>query len=199
MDELLMKWLITLPWRQRNIRECRIGGATPNLFKSTIAPFSDINKPGWVIEEELRNPKAEFWQFQFSDEETKTGIEVSSLLPRQLIGSLDEYLKASRPHLLVNSDPDVLFVNKAGRKMTKNQMTQTVSELTLRYKGRRVTPHAFRDIVAYTWLKEHPKDYLTLSKMLWHSNINTTIQIYGSRFNESNGVSAMEAWLDERN
>ena len=49
-----------------------------------------------------------------------------------------------------------------------------------------------------TWLEQHPADYLTLSKMLWHSNINTTIQIYGSRFNESSGVRAMEAWLDER-
>jgi len=24
-DELLMLWLVTMPWRQRNLRECRIG------------------------------------------------------------------------------------------------------------------------------------------------------------------------------
>jgi integrase len=198
MEELLMKWLITLPWRQRNIRECRVGGASPNLFKGKIPHFSDLDKPNWVIQEELKNPTAEFWQFRFSPDETKTEIEVNSLLPRQLIGLLEEYLRDFRHHLLRADDPETLVVNRAGKQMTRNQLTHTVSELTLRHGGRRVTPHPFRDIVAYTWLKEHPKDYLTLSKMLWHSNINTTIQIYGSRFNESNGVSAMESWLDER-
>jgi integrase len=82
--------------------------------------------------------------------------------------------------------------------MALGQMGETVCALTLRHAGRRVSPHPFRDIVAYTWLKEHPKDFLTLSKMLWHSNINTTLQIYGSRFNESSGVCATESWLDGR-
>ena len=61
-----------------------------------------------------------------------------------------------------------------------------------------MTPHLFRDIFAYAWLKEHPQDYLTLSKILWHKNINITIDTYGGRFNESSGVCATEAWLEER-
>jgi integrase len=83
-------------------------------------------------------------------------------------------------------------------RMNITQMTMLVGDLTTRHGGRRVTPHPFRDIVAYTWLKSHPKDYLTLSKMLWHTDINTTIKTYGSRFNESSGVTAMETWQDER-
>ena len=71
MAELLIKWLITLVWRQRNIRECRIGGPTPNLFKSKIDPFSDIDKPEWVKLEEQRNPTAEFSQIPFNSDETK--------------------------------------------------------------------------------------------------------------------------------
>lgn len=198
MNELMMKWIITLPWRQRNIRECRISGSAPNLFRGKIPPFSDLSKPGWVVKEEQDNPAAEFWQFRFSAQETKTGREVNALLPRQLIDILEEYLKDFRHHLLRGPDPNTLFVGGKGKAMTIYQMTDTVALLTMRHGSRRVTPHAFRDIVAYSWLKEHAKDYLTLSKMLWHRNINTTISIYGSRFNESNGVSAMEAWLDER-
>jgi hypothetical protein len=198
MEELLMQWIITLPWRQRNIRECRIGGPTPNLFKGKIPPFSDVDKPERVKQEELRNPEAEFWQFRFSADETKTGHEVGALLPRQLIGILEEYIKDYRPHLLQGIDPGTLLVGRMGRPMRIDKMTKIVGNLTLRHAGRRVTPHPFRDIVAYTWLKAHPKDYLTLSKMLWHSNINTTIGIYGARFNESSGVCAMETWLDER-
>lgn len=198
MQELLMKWFTVLPWRQRNVRQCRIDGPTPNLFKGKIPPFSDIEKPEWVIQEEQSNPEAEFWQFHFSPDETKTGIEVEALLPRQLIGLLEEYLKDFRPCLLNGPDPETLFLNQAGNPMAQNQVTETVCALTLRHGGRRVSPHPFRDIVAYTWLKAHPKDFLTLSKMLWHSDVNTTIRIYGSRFNESTGVCAMEGWLDDR-
>src|ERR1017187_1568795 len=197
-EELVMEWIITLPWRQLNIREMRIGGPTPNLFKGKIPPFSDIDKPKWVTDEEDKNPAAEFWQFRFSASETKMGNEVRALLPRQLIGLLEEFLNDFRTHLLVGPDPGTLFVNQAGRPMMINTMTRTVGDLTLRHAGRRVTPHPFRDIIAFTWLKEHPEDYLTLSKMLWHATVAITIETYGGRFNESSGVSAMEAWRDAR-
>ena len=82
--------------------------------------------------------------------------------------------------------------------MTRSVVTQIVATLTLRHGGRRVTPHLYRDITAYAWLDDHPDDFLRLSKILWHANINTTIEKYGGRFNESNGVWAMESWLDER-
>ncbi len=170
----------------------------PNLFKGKIPPYSAVDKPEWVKQEEQQNPAAEFWQFRFGTQETKTGIAVHALLPRQLIGLLEEYLKEFRPHLIHGADPGTLFLNKAGNAISSSEVRSVVTARTMQYGGRRVTPHLFRDIVAYTWLKAHPEGYLTLSKMLWHSNINTTIKIYGSRFNESSGVSAMESWLEDR-
>ena len=75
-------------------------------------------------------------------------------------------------------------------------MVDVVSELTRRYKQRRVTPHLFRDILAFKWLDGHPEDYLTLSKVLWHRDINTTLRIYGCKFDESHGLRRVEEWLD---
>ena len=198
MEELLMKWLIILVWRQRNIRECRVNGPTPNLYKAKIPPFAQIDKPDWAQREEQLNPEAEFWQFHFSRDETKTGKDVHALLPRPLIAPLEEYLRDYRPHLIQGVDPETLFLNRKGKPLSIDQVTDLTYELTQRHGGRRVNPHSFRDVVAFTWLKEYPKDYLTLSKILWHANINMTIRIYGSRFNESSGVCAMESWLEER-
>ena len=31
-NELLMLWLVILPWRQKNLREMRVTGTNPNLF-----------------------------------------------------------------------------------------------------------------------------------------------------------------------
>lgn len=198
MEELLIKWLVILPWRQRNLRECRISGPDPNLFKSKIQPLSEVKKPDWVLKEEQQNPSAQFWQFHFRSLETKTGNDVHSLLPKQLVPLLEEYLSEHRPHLLRGHHCDNLFLNRRGGRLDAGVMSRLVRELTLRYAGRQITPHRFRDIVAYAWLEDHPEDYVRLSKLLWHRNLNTTLRIYGARFNEASGVCAMEAWLDER-
>jgi hypothetical protein len=197
-EELMIRWLSVLPWRQRNIRECRIGGSTPNLYKGPVPTVTTIDMPAWAAEERQKNPNAAFWQFHFTEEETKTGCAVDALLPHQLIGPLEEYLSGFRSDLLSGDDPGTLFLNEVGPPMSLNQVTRIVSDNTLKHGGRRVTPHLFRDIVSRAWLKEHPKDYLTLSKLLWHANPNEVIKTYGSLFNESSGVCMMESWLEER-
>jgi len=198
MEELLIRWLIILANRQRNIRQCRVGGPAPNLFKAKIPSYTSIDKPIWVQMEEQRNPEAQFWQLHFTAKETKTGKEIHAVLPRPLIAPLEEYLAEFRPQLVKQGDPGTLFIGNEGRPLTSNSLCNLVSRLTSRYGGRRVNPHLFRDIVAFAWLKEHPRDFLTLSKILWHANIQTTIRTYGSRFDESSGMCAMEAWVEER-
>lgn len=198
MEELLFRWLLALPWRQLNIRECRIRGARPNIFKDRIPTHIPMDVPAWVRAEEQRNSEAVFWQMHFMPKETKTGREIHAVVPRPLIKPLEEYLAKFRPRLLKNGDPGTLFISRDGTSMTPHQVYYLVTSITSRHGGRSVNPHLFRDIVAFAWLKAHPKDYLTLSKILWHANINYTIKVYGSQFDESSGVCAMESWLEER-
>lgn len=197
-DELLIKWLLVLPWRQRNIRECRILGDNPNLFKAAIPPWVHIATPPWVDDQLRANPSSTFWQFYFRDEETKIGRSVRGVIPRALIAILEEYLESYRPQLIQGPDPGTVLLNQRGHRLGPGQMVSLVSDLTLRYAKRRVTPHLFRDIFAYEWLEDHPADYLTLSKILWHTNINTTLRIYGRNFDESNGAASVDRWLEER-
>jgi integrase len=198
MEELMVAWLLVFPWRQRNIRECRVTGPNPNLFKAKVPAFSYIDKPAWACKEEAIDPNALFWQVRFSPKETKTKVPIHSLVPRHLIGLIEEYLSSYRPALLKGRQFDSLFVCPEADEVGDGFVTDTISEITLRYAGRRVTPHLFRDIVAFAWLKSHPQDYLTLSKMLWHKNVATTINHYGSRFNESSASVAMESWHEQR-
>jgi integrase len=197
-DELLMKWLIVFAWRRRNIRECRIGGKNPNLFKGPIRQKSGVAKPDWVQEIEKRDPEAGFWQVRFSEQETKMKRRVHVVVPRQLVPLLEEYLLHFRPLLVRDADVEALFVTGTGAVFSKGNLSVLVSKITRLYGGVRTSPHMFRDIVAYEWLLNHPEDYLTLSKILWHSDVQTTIRIYGSQFNESNGVCRMDNWLAER-
>jgi site-specific recombinase XerD len=99
--------------------------------------------PAWAVEEQRQNPKAEFWQFHFTEDETKTGCEVHAPLPRQVIPLLEEYISEFRADLIAGVDPGTLFLNEIGRPMRLNTVTDLVSQLTLRHGGRRVTPHLF--------------------------------------------------------
>ena len=199
MEELMFRWLLVLPWRQRNLRECRVGGLSPNLFKGKIPAHSGLDRPAWVVEEESRNSNAEFWQITFSRKETKTDMAIQVLLPHQLIGPLEEYLELYRPALLDGKKTETLFLNQIGKPMRADLVEKAIGNWSLKFAGVRTTPHLFRDAVAFAWLKAHPEGYLRLSKMLWHRNIKTTISVYGAGFNESSGVSAMEEWLVQRN
>jgi integrase len=199
-DALLIRWLATLPWRQRNIRECIVapfheGG---NMFMAEIPPNSTIAKSRRVCEALKVNPHEHFWQFRFRPHETKNGRAVHAILPGQLIGPLENYLANYRPFLVDVSDQRTLFVNDHGCPFDPTRLALLVENLTLRYTGRQVNPHLFRDIFAIKWLEDHPEDYLTLSKVLWHSNIQTTLQHYGRNFDESHGARRVEEWLDSR-
>ena len=85
-------------------------------------------------------------------------------------------------------------------KLRENLSRVPVSlrEITGDEVGRQVNPHVFRDIFDVQSLQDHPEDYLTLSKILWHRDINTTPQIYGAGLDESHGARRVEQWLDER-
>ena len=198
-NELLMLWIINLPWRQRNLREMRIAGDNPNLFYSEINRYSTLTKPNWIVDHEQRLPNSSYWQIQFSRDETKMKHAVQMFLPSELVPLMEEYLEKHRPVLIgKNAMTNTLFVNNSGKPMTLTQIGHLVKSLASRYAGVPTTPHIYRDIVAFEWLRTHPEDFLTVSKLLWHRNVNTTIRIYGHRFDESTGAARMENWRAER-
>ncbi len=201
-DELLFIWLLILPWRSRNLYECRVGDEDQggNLFKDELTRFSTVAKPDWVKQALRLNPQEKFWMFYFREHETKSGREVRSLLPEQLIAPLEEYLRDIWPTLLRGNHEACppLFPNKRGRPLSVYSLHKIVAGYTLRYTGKRLHPLLVRDIVAVTWLDHHPDDYLTICKLLWHQDVLTTLQVYGRNFEESRAVCRMEEWLKSR-
>lgn len=199
-NELLMLWLVILPWRQRNLRECRLnGGPHKNLYKEPIPMHSSQTQPEWLQKQEKKHPGKTVWQIYFTPPETKCKNEVRGFLPEELVALLEEYLN-HRAALIPSGKPDpgTIFVNQNGNALTNTGMTTLVESLSSTYAGVAVNPHLFRDIVAYEWLKYHPEDYLTLSKLLWHKSLEYTLGVYGSRFNESTGIARMDNWRASR-
>ena len=197
--ELLIAWLTTLPWRQRNLRQARLGDSeSANIFFAPLPTWTHIARPAWVEEALRQNPQQAFWQFRFIEEETKTRRVICGIVPRRLIALLDEYVTQHRPKLVGNNDPGTLFLNEDGGALDRQTTTELVADIVQEYAGKRMPPHLFRDAFAYCWLDEHPEDYLTVSRALWHVNLEYTLKVYGRNFDESNAARRVDDWLSKR-
>jgi hypothetical protein len=183
-DELLMSVLVFVgPWRQKNLRECRVDG---NLFCAEIPSGRKIEIPRWVQERCEANPHEEFWQVRFGKNETKSKREVWFILPVELVSLVEEFLTKYRPSLMHGLDPGTVFVSRQGRSFNRSQVNKWVSSLTFEYAGCRVPPHQFRNAFSHWWVKNSPGDFNTLVKMLWDTDLNLAINTYAATY----GVSA---------
>jgi integrase len=191
----------TFAWRQRNARECSLDTSKrcKNLFKARLSEYYR----NAAIPEEIQallaeDPDAEVWQIFFSKDQVKTGQTIRGIVPLHIVPLLEEYLELR--HLLIGkADPGTLFLNRGrgkhrGGALSKLAFGDLIGGLTQKYAGRWVTPHLYRDALAHHWLDEHPEDYLSLSKHLWHININTTVQRYGHKYDESFGLKKVGGW-----
>lgn len=202
-QELMIRFLLTLVWRNENLSGCRIlpdDDRPANLFKGSVVPKPGKDIPGWANELMRIAPNIHLYQFEFSEEETKAGREVMAVLPEILVSYLEEFLTHYRPILICGEDPGTLFVNQWGNAISEQQLEEAVQEATLKYLGKSVNPHLFRDIYAVEYLRDpdNHADYLTLSKILWHGSPEITIKHYSWIFNESIGTSAAGEWAEKR-
>lgn len=198
-DELLFRWMLAFAWRPTNIRECSLGTdkRDPNVFKSTFGN-RQVAKPDWVERKMKQNPSTKFWQIYFTRDQVKGKRHIRGVVPKHLVPLLEAYLLNHR-HLLVSEiDDGALLLSRCGRQMSRDSIIDLIGALTFKYGGRRVTPHLFRDAFAICWLEENPEDYLTLSKILWHQNIETTLRHYGGNYDESHGAKKAGEWIERR-
>ncbi len=94
-------------------------------------------------------------------------------LGRSAIGALNEYLEKGRPRLLRN-DASPLFLNRSGRRMTRQGLSFIFNEY-VRAAGLKkgTSPHSMRHSFA-THLLEKGADLRSVQEMLGHANIKTT-------------------------
>ena len=199
-DELLITWLMILPWRQNEIRALKVGSrrSGANLFVDRIRRPAATALPGWVEEARRHNSRERFWQFCTCDKDTRTVHATHALLPKRLVAPLEQYLGQHRPLFVKGRDPGNLFLNQNGSASDASSFTRLVGTLTRHHIGKRVTPGGFRHSFALKWSEERPMDILTLSKILRLHSVQTSVATVGPSPNEALCVQRVEAWIERR-
>src|ERR1700731_1065527 len=122
--------MMTFPWYPRCIREARVLGSSPNIFKVPAPRIDATAIPPWARAECGRNAHSTFWQFRFATSEAPNRKEVNGFLPRRLILLLEEYLSLHRKLLVSDSDPKTLFLDRVGGAMSYLSFMQRIGILT---------------------------------------------------------------------
>lgn len=98
-------------------------------------------------------------------------------LGKKAIGSIQRYLKITRPRLLKNKESEFLFLNRFGKKISRQSLWKIIKRYAQEARIKKsIKPHTLRHSFA-THLLEGGADLRCVQEMLGHSNISTT-QIY---------------------
>ncbi|WP_171096379.1 tyrosine-type recombinase/integrase [Ruegeria sp. HKCCD9179] len=113
----------------------------------------------------------------FPPYEVKNNLEIELPLSPETIGLLDAYLSKAWP-VLASAGCRDLFPGRHGSKRSKVGLGMAIAKTTERELGVRISPHQFRHITGYLFLKQCPGDYETVRVLLGHKSLQTTIQFY---------------------
>lgn len=131
----------------------------------------------------LKGSPEQGWRLQLQAHHFKNGKTLKGGTYEVKVASwvkplLDDYILEFRERLLRGNTSPYLFVaHKDGRLWTS--LNKEVLKLTRRYLpgSPGFSPHAMRHLVATSWLRAHPDDFLTVAELL-NDNLNTVLVNY---------------------
>jgi hypothetical protein len=169
---LMVRILVRLPLRQRNLREMRLGH---NLYQD----------------------HSRDWHLTFKGEELKVGtkhgrtniitVNLSKLFP-EIIPHMEEYLQRFRPMFPSANVSKLVFLTRFGNQFTEHTLVHALQRSLLVHTGKRFYPHLVRTIYA-TEMLERGLNIDTVAYML-NDNPATVLQRYHELFGEHHAEKA---------
>lgn len=154
-DGLMVACLLARPLRLRNLAALRIG-----------ASFL---------------PEGDGYHALFHKEETKKGVVIDFFYPAWLTEKLAFYLSDIRPLLLGGvqiEDEGWLWIGRRGKKMSENNISSRIGNVTMKHLERRVSPHLFRDIGATSIALSDPGHVGITKSVLSHATLSSSQRFY---------------------
>ena len=152
-DALAIAILLTCPIRAKSLAELELG--------------RHIQRPGdgkvYLVREEA---------------DTKIGRPIEFELPRDGVRLLDAHLKTRVPHMCPPGTP-YLFPQRSGaRPVDPSCLATRIAKRVRRETGFEMNAHLFRHFAVMLWLDANPGGYEVAQRLLGHSELSHTINIY---------------------
>lgn len=147
----------------------------------------------------LKGSPEEGWRIQLQPQHLKTGSSLKGGVYDAKVASwvkplLDDYILEFRERLLGGNESPYLLVGHRDGSIWAG-LGKAVLKLTRNYipGSPGFSPHAMRHLVATSWLRAHPDDFLTVAELL-NDNLNTVLANY-AHLRRDDSFSRYEAHL----
>ena len=157
-----------------------------------VCPLRIGNIAGIHIEHNLQRPGDGRVFLNFSEDEIKNHRPMEFEVPPDVRRMLDRHL-ANRSPLLCPPGTPWLFPRRDGTgHVDRNSLSTRLTKRILKETGIIMNPHLFRHLAAMLWLDANPGGYEAARRLLGHSSVSNTINVYSGL--ETHSV--FEAFVD---
>lgn len=112
------------------------------------------------------------------EEDTKTGRSIEFVLPADVVVLLDKHLATRCPYLCP-AGTQFLFPKRDGSaSIGPSELSSRISKRIRRETGLEVNAHLFRHFAVMNWLDANPGGYEVARRLLGHSDLSHTINLY---------------------
>jgi integrase len=123
----------------------------------------------------MRDGRVFLW---YEPSEVKNRRPLEFELPGAVATMLDEHVASPSPFLCPEGTP-WLFPRRDGTApMDASRLSARISHRIRKATGLEVHAHLFRHLAARIWLRANPGHYESLRRILGHSQLSTTVDVY---------------------
>jgi len=143
-----------------------------------VCPVRVKNLAGIHLERHIQRPGDGRAYLVLTEDDLKTDRPLEFELPKELIRMIDRHLATRAPHMCPVGTA-WLFPQRDGQKsMLSSQLASRITKRVHRELGFEVNAHLFRHLAVMNWLDANPGGYEVARRLLGHSEVSRTINLY---------------------
>jgi integrase len=114
----------------------------------------------------------------FEEDEVKNARRIEFELPGHVAGMIDRHLQTRSPRLCPAGTPWLFPLRDGSGPASANYFCTKVKHRIQKEIGLTINMHLFRHIAAQIWLHSHPGQYEVVKRLLGHSALSQTLNVY---------------------
>lgn len=141
-------------------------------------PIRIKNLAGIHLEQHIQRPGDGRAYLVFIEDDLKSERPIEFELPKDVLRMIDRHLASRCPHMCPAGTP-WLFPRRDGTNpMVPGQLAARIKQRVFKAIGISVNSHLFRHIAVMNWLDAYPGAYEVARRLLGHSDVSHTINLY---------------------
>lgn len=143
-----------------------------------VCPIRIKNLAGIHLERHLHRPGDGRVFLVLTEEEVKNERPLEFELPRDLIRMIDTHLKTRSPELCPAGTPWLFPRRDGAAAVDSGQLASRLAKRIRKTAGLEMNAHLFRHFAVMNWLNANPGSYEVARRLLGHSEVSHTLNMY---------------------